>query len=134
MGIFESVWVIVALSLLVGIALGAAGYHVFSPSISRAESVRDERDAAREELANYKASVNQHFEKTSELVGDLTQSYVKVYQHLAEASEDLGERNAFTSLLEQHRPTSAITADDSAVFDVERDNDVSDEGNPHTPS
>ena len=57
-------------------------------------------------MTSYKASVNQHFEKTSELVGDLTQSYVKVYQHLAEGSEALGGGKTFTNLLEQHQRES----------------------------
>ena len=75
-------------------------------------------------MANYKASVNQHFDKTSELVGDLTQSYVKVYQHLAEGSETLGGSKAFTNLLEQHQGKQLIAGDDDTIVADEIGDDL----------
>ena len=42
-------------------------------------------------METYKASVNTHFNKTSDLVNELTQDYVKVYRHLAEGAQTLSE-------------------------------------------
>jgi hypothetical protein len=63
-------------------------------------------------LSSYKASVDSHFDKTSELVNDLTQNYVKVYRHLAEGAQTLGNNRALTNLLEQHQGKVAISVDD----------------------
>ena len=67
---------------------------------------------ARTELSSYKTSVNSHFDKTSELVNDLTQNYVKVYQHLAEGAQTLGDSRTLTNLLEQHQGKVLISVDD----------------------
>ena len=52
--------------------IGILVYRLISPSVKQADQIKSERDAAREELNSYKASVNQHFDKTSQLVNDLT--------------------------------------------------------------
>ena len=111
----QSVWLVIVISLAAGAVIGIVGYRLFAPSLKEADKVKTELDAVKEEMANYKASVNQHFDKTSELVGDLTQSYVKVYQHLAEGSQALGGSKAFTNLLEQHQGKELIAGDDDSI-------------------
>ena len=96
-----SVWQIGIIALLAGAMIGVLAYRLLSPSVKQADQIKSERDSARKELDDYKASVNQHFDKTSELVNDLTQNYVKVYQHLAEGAQSLGESKNFNNLLEQ---------------------------------
>jgi len=107
-----SVWQISIISLVAGAMIGALAYRLFAPSVTQAGKIKAELDLAREELGSYKASVNQHFNKTSELVNDLTQNYVKVYQHLAEGVQTLGDNKTFTSLLEQHQGRVSIAVDD----------------------
>jgi len=46
--------------------------------------------AVEEEFETHKENVDKHFETTSELVNELTESYVKVYKHLSEGAEQLG--------------------------------------------
>ena len=46
--------------------------------------------AVEEEFETHKQSVDEHFATTSELVNELTESYVKVYKHLSEGAEQLG--------------------------------------------
>ena len=108
----NSVWQISIISLVAGAMIGALAYRLFAPSVQKAGKIKTELDVAREELDSYKTSVNQHFDKTSELVNNLTQDYVKVYQHLAEGAQTLGDSKTFTNLLEQHQGRVSIAVDD----------------------
>lgn len=107
----NAVWQIGILALAAGIMIGILAYRHLGPSKKEAEKFRQELDDAREEMETYKASVNQHFDKTSELVNDLTQNYVKVYQHLAEGAQSLGVSKSFDNLLEQHQGRVSIAVD-----------------------
>ena len=106
-----AVWQIGILALIAGVMIGVLAYRYFGPSKKEAEQLKTELDAVHEEMAGYKASVNQHFDKTSELVNDLTQNYVKVYQHLAEGAQTLGDSKSFDNLLEQHKGRVKIAVD-----------------------
>ena len=106
------VWPIAIIALVAGAMIGALAYRLFAPSVKQADKIRSELDTAREELSCYKASVNSHFDKASELVNDLTQNYVKVYRHLAEGAQTLGDSRTLTNLLEQHQGKVLISVDD----------------------
>lgn len=96
-----SVWQIGAIALVAGVLIGALAYRLFAPSVKQADQVKSELDQAKEEMESYRQSVNSHFNKTSELVNNLTQDYVKVYQHLADGAQTLGDSKTFNNLLEQ---------------------------------
>jgi uncharacterized membrane-anchored protein YhcB (DUF1043 family) len=106
------VWLIGIIALVAGAIIGALAYRLLAPSVKQAEKTKSELDMAREELSCYKASVNSHFNKASELVNDLTQNYVKVYRHLAEGAQTLGDSRTLTNLLEQHQGKVLISVDD----------------------
>jgi len=110
----NSVWQIGIIALVVGAVIGALAYRLLSPSVKQADKIKSELDMVREELSSYKASVNSHFNETSELVNDLTQNYVKVYRHLAEGAQTLGDSKTLTNLLEQHQGKVLISVDDEA--------------------
>lgn len=115
MEFLDPVWQIGIIALVAGVLIGVLAYRLLAPSLKQADQVKSELDDAREELADYKANVNQHFEKTSELVNDLTQNYVKVYQHLAEGAQSLGDNKSFDNLLEQQQGKVAIAVDDETT-------------------
>jgi len=71
------------LLLLAGVAIGALAGHFTSPAIGEAKRLRSDLDRVLHEQETYKASVNSHFRKTAELVGQMTKSYAAVYDHLA---------------------------------------------------
>lgn len=114
----ESIWQLGLLALAAGALIGALGYRLFAPSLTRADKLRSELEAARQELIDYKASVNSHFDKTSELVNDLTQNYVKVYQHLAEGAQTLGGSRQLNNLLEQQQGKVLLTVDDELTVEA----------------
>ena len=114
-----SVWQISFISLIAGALIGALAYRLLSPSVKQASKIKADLDQTRGELASYKASVGQHFDKTSELVNDLTQNYVRVYQHLANGAQTLGDSKAFPNLLERHESTASIAVGDTIETTVD---------------
>lgn len=66
-----------------GVALGVLLGNLTSPSKRKAKQLRLEIDRLLAEQEAYKASVNSHFRKTADLVGQMTRSYAAVYDHLA---------------------------------------------------
>ena len=108
----NSIWQIGIIALIAGAMIGALAYRLLAPSVKQADKTKSELDTAREELSSYKASVDNHFDKTAELVNDLTQNYVKVYRHLAEGAQTLGDSKTLTNLLQQHEGKVLASADD----------------------
>ncbi len=102
-------------TLVGGGIIGAIVYRNLTPTIKEANNLKAELEEARQEMDSYKANVNNHFDKTSELVNELTQDYVKVYKHLAEGAQALGDGKDFTNVLEQHQGKVLISVDDEAV-------------------
>jgi uncharacterized protein len=69
--------------LLIGAAAGAAAGLFLSPAVGEAKRLRSDLDRLKIEHDAYRASVNSHFRKTADLVGEMTKSYAAVYDHLA---------------------------------------------------
>ncbi len=109
----DSVWQIGIIALLIGLLAGILAQRLFARSGRETEALRQARDSAQQELEQYRDSVNQHFDKTSELVNDLTQNYVRVYQHLAEGAQTLGDSKTLNNLLEQQPGRVSIAVDEN---------------------
>lgn len=108
----NSFWQLGIIALLLGALVGILAYRLLAPSLKQSDKIKAELDTARDELEHYRASVNQHFDKTSELVNDLTQNYVRVYQHLAEGAQTLGDGKTFSNRLEHHPGKVSIALED----------------------
>ena len=110
----NSIWLVGIAALVIGVIIGAIAYRLFTPTVKNASKLRAQLDEAKEELDSYKASVSSHFNKTSDLVNELTQDYVKVYKHLAEGAQTLGDAKEFTNVLEQHQGKVLISFGDES--------------------
>lgn len=121
------IWLFACGAVVGGAIIGAIVYRNLTPNIKQADSLKAELDEARQEMESYKTSVNGHFDKTAELVNELTQDYVKVYKHLAEGAQALGDGRDFTNVLEQHQGKVLISLDgeenvqDTVVSEVPAD-------------
>ncbi|WP_271271062.1 YhcB family protein [Aliamphritea hakodatensis] len=93
----NSIWIISILTLVTG---GVIGYFAgrFGTSATKQRDLNLQLEDSQRQLDAYKQQVNQHFERTAELVNDMTESYKAVHQHLATGSEALCD--ADTSKLE----------------------------------
>lgn len=81
--------IIALLTFFIGFGGGIYVYKLKGSSSGQTEKLKSEKQALEEEFDAYKNSVADHFAHTSELLGGLTDNYVKVYQHLAEGSQSL---------------------------------------------
>jgi hypothetical protein len=77
---------------VVGIGCGLLAGHFVLPGQRRSRRLQAELNRANEEYAAYKASVTTHFHKTADLVGQLTETYRSVYDHLATGARSLCDR------------------------------------------
>jgi uncharacterized membrane-anchored protein YhcB (DUF1043 family) len=132
----NSVWQIGIMALVAGVLIGVLAYRLLSSSDDEIDKIKSELISAKLERDEYKANVNQHFNKTSELVSDLTQDFVKVYQHLAEGAQSLGDSKALTDLLEQHKGKVSIAIENETSISEEGPGNVINEPEvaPNTPA
>lgn len=99
-----SVTLIIAGLLLTAIAFLAGWYvgkHGAQPSDNRETELEESLSALQEKHAQYQQEVNQHFSETARLVGQLTQNYRSVYEHLSEGASALCDQNQLPQTLVQ---------------------------------
>ena len=133
----DSIWLIGVLALLAGALIGVLAYRWYSASsVRQAAEAKSELRKTRAEFEAYKASVDRHFDKTSELVNELTQNYVRVYQHLADGAQTLGNSGVLTELLEQNkgRVTIALEGESEAARGSEKPGTSSNTEQPQSES
>lgn len=86
----DNLVLVAALAALAGLIIGSLlTYLMIGRGPSKTE-LTSKLAAVEEEYKSHKSSVDEHFATTSELVNELTESYVKVYKHLSEGAEQLG--------------------------------------------
>jgi uncharacterized membrane-anchored protein YhcB (DUF1043 family) len=119
----DPVWLFGSIALVAGVFLGVLGHRLLSPRSGDIDKLQAELVQAREAMALYKTNVNTHFSKTSDLVNELTQDYVKVYRHLAEGAQTLSDTREFTQVLDQPRGQVLI----SVAKETDEDDPVSEE-------
>jgi uncharacterized membrane-anchored protein YhcB (DUF1043 family) len=89
---------LVAALFISGAALGVIVARFTLPGPKRVAQLEERLDKAEKEHEVYRAGVTTHFKTTAELVGEMTQSYKAVYDHLAHGAQSLcGEYDALTS-------------------------------------
>lgn len=79
-------WLLV---VAVGIALGFSVGRLWPGAAAKFTQLQRERDAAREDLRNYRKDVSVHFERTAELFDKVTADYRGLYEHLALSARQL---------------------------------------------
>ena len=107
-------WILV---VAVAVALGFSLGQLRSKSAGKIAQLTRERDAAREELGNYRREVDTHFERTAELFDKVTDDYRKLYDHLALSARQLGAIRGESAEVPLARPEQRRLAldDDGAV-------------------
>ncbi|MDA9981579.1 DUF1043 family protein [Gammaproteobacteria bacterium] len=111
----NSFWFVLIAAFAAGCVIGAVLYGALSHGTRDARKLKSDLEKSEAEFEAYKSSVSSHFSKTSELVNDLTQDYVKVYKHLAEGAQILGDPSGGMDLLEQQDKVLLSVADTPAV-------------------
>ena len=127
----DPVLLVGVVALICGVLIGMLISRISSPSSGDVDALKAELERERTEMARYRASVDEHFNKTSDLVNDLTQDYVKVYRHLAEGAQTLSGVSEFNKVLEQPQGRVLISVDE---FVTEAEASTTTEASGEAPS
>ncbi len=84
-----SIWAWMGFAIVFGIGGGTGFFISRQIKDKRTLELEEKLTSARNELAGYRGDVNQHFLKTSLLLGKLTNDYREVYEHLATGAQKL---------------------------------------------
>ncbi len=84
-----SIWFIAIGSLSVGIVIGIAFTRRLGTDAIRVQHLEEKLESMSESHMEYRNNVSEHFNMTSELINQMTDSYKKVYGHLAIGAQDL---------------------------------------------
>jgi uncharacterized membrane-anchored protein YhcB (DUF1043 family) len=85
----EMIWLTGITCLALGIVLGVIFSQRAGANSNRIKELESQIIAIEERHEQYKGDVSEHFDVTSELIQQMTQSYRDVYQHLAMGAQDL---------------------------------------------
>lgn len=115
----STVWIVAIAALVVGAVIG----YLLGRSggdDSRQMELIEQLDETQRELAQYKEKVTSHFAETAELVGNLTDSYKAVHQHLAKSSADLCSDELVSRQLEEAmKPRLSDNSEETVVAEAE---------------
>jgi len=107
------------LLIAIGIIVGAALTKILNRGPNSAE-LQQKLEDTQEQFNQYQNNVSEHFQKTAELVNNLTQSYQDVHHHLSKGAQSLAqntpnalESNAFKSLSNDEKSTPENTIESS---------------------
>ncbi len=123
-----------AIGLLVGIGIG---FFLGRSSLAKATEQRAEIESelwqTKREVEEYRHQVNNHFEKTAELLGNLTNSYKEmtqrykaVYEHLAHGAQTLASREVGKKL--------AASTIDQLIYEANEDMHVAERSTKLPPA
>lgn len=79
--------------LFVGAVIGYVIAAGVAPSGSGRRTLENRLKSTEQQLEDYKTEVTQHFERTADLVNNLTESYKDVHEHLAKGAAHLADPN-----------------------------------------
>ena len=84
-----SIWFLVIGSLAVGIVIGITFTRRLGTDAIHVQQLEEKLESMSESHMEYRNNVSEHFNMTSELINQMTDSYKKVYGHLAIGAQDL---------------------------------------------
>ena len=133
---------------LIGFAFGVAcgvgiGYLTLCNS-RRSQLLQEKCETLQREFDAYRSQVGQHFQRTSELVQKMTESYREVYEHLATGSQalcqspvttprlDIPDQPVLESAKTGQAPESFSDAETNGVNETDTDDYLGD--SPHVPT
>jgi uncharacterized membrane-anchored protein YhcB (DUF1043 family) len=117
-----SIWGWMGAAIMFGIGGGAGFFISRQIKDKRTLELEEKLASARNELAGYRGDVNQHFLKTSLLLGKLTNNYREVYEHLATGAQKLCNEKPNTPKLDlpdtKILPSKEIAKDETPAIEL----------------
>ena len=94
-----SIWFIAIVSLAIGIVIGIAFTRRLGTDATRIQQLEEKLESMSESHLEYRNNVSEHFNATSGLINQMTNSYKNVYDHLAIGAQDLCSNQVAEKLL-----------------------------------
>ncbi len=94
-----SIWFIAIGCLAVGIVIGTAFTRQLGTDAARVKELEEKIANIMESHEEYRESVSEHFNVTSDLINQMTSKYREVYEHLANGAQDLCSAKVAEKLL-----------------------------------
>ena len=110
MDLLNSIWFVAVIAFAAGTGVGLFLFKVLQSDEVKSRKLESQLKQVEHDFEIYKESVTSHFNTTSELVHNLTEDYVKVYQHLSEGAEKLADPQQLTQQLGQQKPDALLSA------------------------
>ncbi len=141
---FSWAWGIGLIGFALGVACGVGIGYLTLCNSRRSQLLQEKCDALQREFDAYRGQVGQHFQRTSELVQKMTDSYREVYEHLATGSQALCQNPVTTPRLDipdqpvlesakgDKVPDSFSDAETDGLNDADSDDYLGD--SPHVPT
>lgn len=105
-------------SILFGILTAAAGFYVgrhYSNNVQDKIRLETQLNEKQVELDAFREKVNTHFEKTSTLFNQVSDSYQSLYDHIAKSSNQLCASQTFQTLLQKEPSEEKVEVDTKAA-------------------
>lgn len=143
------VWATGLIAFAFGLAVGVSVAYLAFGSKRQTRELHEQIDTLQQELDNYRSQVGSHFQRTSELVQKMTQSYREVYAHLATGSQALCRNPVDTPRLDlpetpslearpADQPIESTAGEEFSDAEVDRNASADDEDYvgdaPHVPA
>lgn len=116
----ESLLIIAVITFIVGGIIGVAVGRAWVPP-ERQKDLEKRLSSAKDELDAYQQDVAKHFMETSQRVGELTQSYRDLHEHLAKGALNLTNTEIGRQLLDAGASKEHITDLEGTSIEPPRD-------------
>ncbi len=137
-------WGIGLIGFAFGVACGVAVGYLALCNSRRSQLLQEKCDTLQREFDAYRGQVGQHFQRTSELVQKMTDSYREVYEHLATGSQalcqnpvspprlDIPDQPVLESAKTGHAAEAFSDAETNGLNETDTDDYLGD--SPHVPT
>lgn len=107
--------IVAVVTVIAGCAIGALLSRTLSPQEQKTRTLETKLQEAEQQLTQYQQEVTEHFAETSKLVGNLTQSYRDIHQHLAGNALKLANVDISRQLLSNSVDAGEQSIDDAPI-------------------
>jgi uncharacterized protein len=84
-------WIVGICATLAGALIGYAAALIMNPGTSKSRELESRLQEAQDRLKDYRLEVHGHFQRSADLLRQLTETYREVHNHLAQGAESLCE-------------------------------------------
>ncbi|MGL4860116.1 MAG: Z-ring associated protein ZapG [Enterobacteriaceae bacterium] len=82
-------WIYMLIGLIIGVVIGALVMRYGNSKLRQQQALQSELEKSQQQLETYRRELVGHFAQSAELLNNMAQDYRKLYQHMAQSSNNL---------------------------------------------